>query len=193
VNQNNSPKHWGVPQNTDAPAAKIGTLSLPPQPKMGSGFPTLLRKELMRFWKVGFQTIAAPVLTALMYLLIFAHVLEGRVTVYDSVPYTAFLIPGLMMMSMLQNAFCEPVLITDSKPHHWQSGLYPAATAVAPRDFRRLSAGVHRPRCLCGPLCVAGVAVLRFPACGQAFMGIGVCRHVLRHHGHLGSDRRTVV
>ncbi|MGO3842734.1 MAG: ABC transporter permease, partial [Alcaligenes pakistanensis] len=70
----------------------MGTLNLPPQPKMGSGFPTLLRKELMRFWKVGFQTIAAPVLTALMYLLIFAHVLEGRVTVYDSVPYTAFLI-----------------------------------------------------------------------------------------------------
>lgn len=108
MSQNNSPKHWGVPQNTDAPATKIGTLSLPPQPTMGSGFPTLLRKELMRFWKVGFQTIAAPVLTALMYLLIFAHVLEGRVTVYDSVPYTAFLIPGLMMMSMLQNAFANP-------------------------------------------------------------------------------------
>jgi len=75
---------------------------------MGSGFPTLLRKELQRFWKVGFQTIAAPVLTALLYLLIFAHVLEGRVQVYDSVPYTSFLIPGLMMMSMLQNAFANP-------------------------------------------------------------------------------------
>src|SRR5690606_16621397 len=75
---------------------------------MGSGFPTLLRKEVQRFWKVGFQTIAAPVLTALLYLLIFAHVLEDRVQVYDSVPYTAFLIPGLMMMSMLQNAFANP-------------------------------------------------------------------------------------
>lgn len=108
MNPNHSPKHWGVPQHSDTPRPKTGTLSLPPQPKMGSGFPTLLRKELMRFWKVGFQTIAAPVLTALMYLLIFAHVLEGRVTVYDSVPYTAFLIPGLMMMSMLQNAFANP-------------------------------------------------------------------------------------
>jgi ABC-2 type transport system permease protein len=75
---------------------------------MGSGFPTLLRKELMRFWKVAFQTIAAPVVTALLYLLIFAHVLEGRVNVYGSVPYTSFLIPGLMMMSMLQNAFANP-------------------------------------------------------------------------------------
>jgi len=74
----------------------------------GSGFPTLLRKELMRFWKVSFQTIAAPVITALLYLLIFAHVLEDRVHVYGSVPYTAFLIPGLMMMSMLQNSFANP-------------------------------------------------------------------------------------
>ena len=74
----------------------------------GSGFPTLLGKELLRFWKVGFQTIAAPVITALLYLVIFAQVLQDRVQVYGSVPYTAFLIPGLMMMSMLQNAFANP-------------------------------------------------------------------------------------
>lgn len=79
-----------------------------PHEGLGSGFPTLLRKELMRFWKVGFQTVAAPVLTALLYLLVFAHVLEGRVSVYGSVPYTSFLIPGLMMMSMLQNSFANP-------------------------------------------------------------------------------------
>lgn len=79
-----------------------------PRTDMGSGFPTLLRKELTRFWKVAFQTIAAPVITALLYLLIFAHVLEGRVQVYGTLPYTAFLIPGLMMMSMLQNAFANP-------------------------------------------------------------------------------------
>src|SRR5690606_39551399 len=64
--------------------------------------------ELMRFWKVGLPTIAAPVVTALPYLLIFSHVLEDRVRVYDSISYTAFLIPGLMMMSMLQNAFANP-------------------------------------------------------------------------------------
>ena len=78
------------------------------RPEMGSGFPTLLHKELMRFWKVGLQTIAAPVVTALLYLLIFSHVLEDRVRVYDAISYTAFLIPGLMMMSMLQNAFANP-------------------------------------------------------------------------------------
>ena len=80
-----------------------------PRPRLdtGLGFPTLLRKELQRFWKVAFQTIAAPVITALLYLVVFAHVLQDR-QVYGHVPYTSFLIPGLMMMSMLQNAFANP-------------------------------------------------------------------------------------
>lgn len=68
---------------------------------------TLFKKEVLRFWRVAFQTIASPVLTALLYLLIFSHVLEGHVQVYKGVPYTAFLIPGLIMMSLLQNAFAN--------------------------------------------------------------------------------------
>ena len=72
-----------------------------------TGFTTLLYKEVLRFWKVSLQTIPAPVITALLYLLIFAHVLEDRVQVYDQVRYTAFLLPGLVMMSMLQNAFAN--------------------------------------------------------------------------------------
>ncbi|WP_028536070.1 ABC transporter permease [Paludibacterium yongneupense] len=71
------------------------------------GFLTLLKKELVRFWKVSFQTVAAPVLTALMYQLIFAHVMNSHGQVYPGVSYTAFLIPGLAMMSMAQNAFAN--------------------------------------------------------------------------------------
>ena len=70
-------------------------------------FLTLFYKELLRFWKVFVQTVAAPVLTALLYLVVFAQALEGRVRVYESVPYTAFLVPGLVMMSILQNAFAN--------------------------------------------------------------------------------------
>ena len=70
-----------------------------------SGFLALFRKELLRFWKVVVQTVVAPVVTALLYLLIFSHVLEAHVQVYPGVSYTAFLVPGLVMMSMLQNAF----------------------------------------------------------------------------------------
>ena len=72
-----------------------------------SGTRALLFKETLRFWKVAVQTVAAPVLTAVLYLLIFGHVLEGRVTVFGSVGYTSFLIPGLVMMSVLQNAFAN--------------------------------------------------------------------------------------
>jgi ABC-2 type transport system permease protein len=71
------------------------------------GFRTLFYKEILRFWKVGFQTVAAPVLTALLYLMIFGHVLEDRVKVYEQISYTAFLVPGLVMMSVLQNAFAN--------------------------------------------------------------------------------------
>lgn len=71
------------------------------------GMYTLFKKELLRFWRVAFQTIASPILTALLYLLIFSHVLESHVKVYDQISYTAFLVPGLMMMSLLQNAFAN--------------------------------------------------------------------------------------
>ena len=72
-----------------------------------TGFQALFYKEVLRFWKVSFQTVAAPVLTALLYLLIFSHVLEAHVEVYPGISYTAFLVPGLAMMSVLQNAFAN--------------------------------------------------------------------------------------
>lgn len=72
-----------------------------------TAFYTLLYKELLRFWKVAFQTVLAPVVTAMLYLLIFSHVLEEHVEAYPGVSYTSFLVPGLIMMSMLQNAFAN--------------------------------------------------------------------------------------
>ena len=72
-----------------------------------TGWQTLLYKETLRFWKVAFQTVAGPVLTAMLYLLVFGQALEAHVKVYDKVSYTAFLVPGLAMMSLLQNAFAN--------------------------------------------------------------------------------------
>jgi ABC-2 type transport system permease protein len=80
--------------------ATMTTLLLP-------GTRTLLYKEVLRFWKVAVQTVGAPVLTAVLYLLIFGHVLQDRVQVFPGVGYTSFLIPGLVMMSVLQNAFAN--------------------------------------------------------------------------------------
>ena len=57
--------------------------------------------------KVATQTITAPIVTALLYLLIFGHALEGYVQIYPGVGYTTFLVPGLVMMSLLQNSFAN--------------------------------------------------------------------------------------
>ncbi len=71
------------------------------------GLSTLFKKEILRFWKVSFQTVLAPVMTALLYLMIFSHVLDGQLEPYPGVGYAAFLVPGLVMMSVLQNAFAN--------------------------------------------------------------------------------------
>jgi ABC-2 type transport system permease protein len=71
------------------------------------GFRTLFYKEILRFWKVAFQTVLAPVITALLYLTIFGHALTGHIQVYPGVPYSSFLVPGLVMMSVLQNSFAN--------------------------------------------------------------------------------------
>jgi ABC-2 type transport system permease protein len=100
-------------RDQESPAAEAGARPAPGRPtalpaaERSVGFRTLLAKEVLRFWKVSFQTVAAPVLTGVLYLLVFGHVLEDRVEVFPGVGYTAFLIPGLVAMSLLQNAFAN--------------------------------------------------------------------------------------
>ncbi|HYF57752.1 MAG TPA: ABC transporter permease [Burkholderiaceae bacterium] len=72
-----------------------------------TGFLTLLHKEVLRFWKVSVQTVAAPVLTAVLYLLVFSQALAAHVQPFPGVSYVSFLVPGLVMMSVLQNAFAN--------------------------------------------------------------------------------------
>lgn len=72
-----------------------------------TGFTALFYKEVLRFWKVALQTVGAPAITAVLYLLVFSHALDAHVRVYGSIGYTAFLVPGLVMMSILQNTFAN--------------------------------------------------------------------------------------
>lgn len=98
-----------LPQHNEQPLEHQRGQDAPVPMTIGplAGARTLFYKEVLRFWKVGFQTVGAPVLTAVLYLLIFGHALEDHVKVYDTVGYTSFLIPGLVMMSVLQNAFAN--------------------------------------------------------------------------------------
>ena len=148
-----------------------------------AGTRTLLYKEVLRFWKVSFQTVAAPVLTAVLYLLIFGHVLEGRVTVFGSVGYTSFLIPGLVMMSVLQNAFANSsssliqskitgnlVFLLVSPLSHWAWFLaYVGASVV--RGLV-VGAGVFLVTIWFAPLHVANpLWIIFFTVAGAALMG----------------------
>src|SRR4029079_6758226 len=99
--------HTGAGNGSDA-GGSGGRVRADDEKALMPSFLTLLQKELLRFWKVSFQTIAAPILTALLYLLIFSHALEAHVAVFARrVRYSAFLVPGLVMMSVLQNAFAN--------------------------------------------------------------------------------------
>lgn len=85
---------------------------LPPQPRTYGavnwlGFWTLLSKEIRRFLKVYFQTILAPVVTTLLFLAVFALALGRVAAEVGGVPFVEFLVPGLVMMAMVQNAFAN--------------------------------------------------------------------------------------
>ncbi len=68
---------------------------------------TLFKRETHRFLKVNMQTVAAPALTAILYLIVFRYAMGDRQVPGMEVDYFTFLIPGLAMMSMLQNAFAN--------------------------------------------------------------------------------------
>ena len=67
----------------------------------------LYLKEVRRFWKVIFQTVAAPVITSLMFLLVMVFAFGRGGTVVAGYPFEDFLVPGLIIMTMIQNAFAN--------------------------------------------------------------------------------------
>ena len=123
------------------------------------GFKTLLYKECLRFWKVGFQTVLSPVLTAVLYLLIFGHVLEDHVQPFPGVNYTAFLVPGLVMMTVLQNAFAN------SSSSLIQSKITGNIVFVLlpPISYREFYAAYVIASVLRGAACGAGVLLVSLP------------------------------
>ena len=71
------------------------------------GLWTLYAREVRRFWKVGAQTLAAPVVTALLYMLVFAVAVRGARPPIDGIRFATFIAPGLIMMQILGNAFAN--------------------------------------------------------------------------------------
>src|SRR5580692_3548921 len=83
---------------------------LPPEPRAyrgvnWDGLRALYIREVRRFWKVGLQTLAAPIVTALLYMMVFVVAVGGVRPSVEGVPFSAFIAPGLIMMQILGNAF----------------------------------------------------------------------------------------
>ncbi|NTV11788.1 MAG: ABC transporter permease [Zoogloea sp.] len=133
------------------------------------GFKTLLYKEVLRFWKVSFQTVGAPVLTAVLYLLIFGHVLEDHVRPFGGVAYTAFLVPGLVMMAVLQNAFAN------SSSSLIQSKITGNIVFVLlpPISYREFYAAYVLAALLRGVVCGLGVLLVSLPFVDLSFAAPG--------------------
>jgi len=170
------------PSSTATDSMSLGHLQAVPAPN--DGWKMLLKKEVLRFWRVAFQTIAAPVLTAVLYLLIFGHVLSERVQVYPGVTYVAFLVPGLVMMSMLQNAFANSasslvqskimgnlvfVLLTPLGAWHW----FVAYTGAAMARSLLVGLGVYLITLFYAPAqAAAPVWIVVFGLLGAMLMGV---------------------
>jgi ABC-2 type transport system permease protein len=153
-------------------------------PAANDGWKMLLRKEVLRFWRVSLQTIAAPVLSAVLYLMIFGHVLGDRVRVYPGVSYIAFLVPGLVMMSVLQNAFANSAssmvqskimgnlvftLLTPMTAWHWFVAYVGAAIARG----LAVGLGVYLVTLLYAPPQAAAAGwIVVFALLGAALMGV---------------------
>ena len=146
------------------------------------GFYTLLYKELLRFYKVLLQTVIAPVITTLLYLLVFSHALKDHVTVYGHISYTTFLVPGLVMMTVIQNAFANSsssliqskvtgnivfVLLTPLSPLEF----YLAFMLAAVIRGLVVGVGVYLVACLFVPVPVHNISILLlFALLGSAFL-----------------------
>ena len=85
---------------------------VPPAPRQyqgvnWQGLKTLYLREVRRFWKVGMQTVAAPVVTTLLYMMIFVVAMQGGRSGMPDVSFGEFVAPGLIMMAILNNAFAN--------------------------------------------------------------------------------------
>ena len=72
-------------------------------------FNTILRREINRFSRLWIQTLVPPVVTTVLYFVIFGHVIGRYVQDINGVSYMAYIVPGLIMMAVMNNAYANVV------------------------------------------------------------------------------------
>ncbi|MDX1347373.1 MAG: ABC transporter permease [Thiomicrorhabdus chilensis] len=123
-----------------------------------SGCWALFVKEVRRFYSVAVQTVFAPVVSTLLYLLVFGQVIDTQIEVFSGLSYSQFLIPGLVMMAILQNAFSNTSSsLIQSKMHG--NLTFALLSPISPFEFY---------------LAFVGASVIRGLAVGLGILVIGV-------------------
>ena len=101
--RDHDPEH-STPAIDDVPSRPVPFVPADPiDPTLGAG--TLYRKEVKRFLRVPGQTLLSPLITTALYFLVFGYSLGGRLREVDGIPYSLFLVPGLVMLGLINNAF----------------------------------------------------------------------------------------
>ncbi|OBX08811.1 membrane protein [Gallibacterium salpingitidis] len=95
-------------------------------------YKTILRKEIQRFMRIWVQTLVPPVITMMLYFIIFGQLIGSRIGEMHGVSYMQFIVPGLIMMSAITNSFAnvassfystkfarnvEELLVSPTSPH----------------------------------------------------------------------------
>lgn len=107
-----------VPDSAGPPAINLLKVNL-------VGFGTIVRKEVNRVLRIWVQTIVPPAITMTLYFIIFGSLIGRRIGVMDGVPYTMFIAPGLIMMSVITNSFGNVVssFFSGKLQHHLEEML----------------------------------------------------------------------
>lgn len=88
----------------EAAQARVAALSEVAKKRHMRGSWTLFRKEIKRFWAIAGQTVVSPVITTMLYFLVFGYSLGDRLQEIQGIPYVDFLVPGLVMLALINNA-----------------------------------------------------------------------------------------
>lgn len=127
----------------------------------------LFVKEVRRFYSVAVQTVFAPVVSSLLYLLIFGQVIDTKIEVFSGLSYSQFLIPGLVMMTILQNAFSNTSSsLIQSKMHG--NLTFVMLSPISPLEFYLAFVGASIVRGLAVGLGVLIVGIVGFDIAWQS-------------------------
>lgn len=101
------------------------------------GFQTFIEREIERFMRVSIQTIASPLISALLYIFIFGYVVGTRIDLIAGVSYIDFVLPGILMMNLIGSSFSQ----TSSSLYFQRFAKHIEEILVAPLSYLEMVLG----------------------------------------------------